>query len=313
MVRGREFRFSGHALFVTAFLLLGACGSRPVDAEPCPPAGFTKERLLELKDSKFKSLPAAQREALSLGLLACLKNPDPQLRDAIAFESLATLLRSQQVSAETASSMLQRLQPQLAPDVSDPDGFTKPFAALALADVARMDRLKQFLSLEQWSALLQAAAGYVTAVRDYRGFDSKAGWRHGVAHGADLLLQLGLNPRASKADLDVLLTAIAAQVVPAGDHFYIYGEPLRLARPVFYIAQRNLHSEQEWRTWLQVLVQPAPLPSWDDAFKSQGGLAKRHNTVAFLTSSYLLLQENGTSATRERLLEPFRAALAVVP
>ena len=313
MVRGRECGSGGHALLVTVGLLLSTCGAPRVSAEECPPAGFTKERLLELRDTKFNSLAAPQREALAQALLACLGNPDPQLRDAMAFESLATLLRSQQVSAATATSMLQRLQPQLAAGFSDRDGFAQPFAALTLAEVARMDRLKQFLSVEQWSGLLQSAAGYLSAVRDYRGFDSKAGWRHGVAHGADLLLQLGLNPRASKAELDVLLMAIAAQVAPAGDHFYIYGESLRLARPVFYIAQRNLHSEQEWRTWLQSLVQPAPLPSWDEAFKSQAGLAKRHNTVAFLTSLYLLLQENGTPAMRERLLEPLRAGLVAVP
>ena len=37
------------------------------------------------------------------------------------------------------------------------------------------------------------------SVRDYRGFDAKQGWRHGVAHGADLLLQLSRNRHAVDA------------------------------------------------------------------------------------------------------------------
>jgi len=305
---------SKRSVIATLCLVLSVCAwGRIASAEPCPPAGFTKQGLLELKAAQFSTLAAAQREPLALALLACLANPDPQLRDEIAFESLSTLLRSQQVSPQIATVILQQLQPQLAADASDPAGFTKPFAALALAEVARMDRLKQFLSSQQWSGLLQAATRYVSGVRDYRGFDANAGWRHGVAHGADLLLQLSLNPRASKADLDSLLDAIASQVVPAGGHFYIYGESLRLARPFFFIAQRNLHSEQEWRAWLQAISRPDPLSGWEAAFKSQEGLAKRHNTVAFLTSVYLLLQENGTPATRERLFEPLRAALAAVP
>src|SRR5258705_220852 len=76
-------------------------------------------------------------------------------------------------------------------------------------------------------------------VTDRRGFDATQGWRHGVAHGADLLLQLGLNPALSAAQLDAIVQAIASQVAPAGEHFYVYGEPERLARPIAYIAKRT--------------------------------------------------------------------------
>jgi hypothetical protein len=281
-------------------------------AESCPPAGFAKQQLLELKAAQFNPLPAAQREPLALALLACLANPDPVLRDEVAFESLAALMRSKQVSPPAANTLLERLQPQLVVNFPDPTGFAKPFAALALAEVARMDRIERFLTEQQWSALLQAASSYVSSVRDYRGFDPSEGWRHGVAHGADLLLQLSLNPRASKADLDAVLEAVASQVVPAGAHSYIYGEPLRLARPVFFIAQRNVHNEQEWSVWLQAISRPAPLSSWGEAFKSQSGLAKRHNTLLFLSSLYVVVQENAAPATRERMLKPLQAAVAAV-
>jgi hypothetical protein len=112
-------------------------------------------------------------------------------------------------------------------------------------------------------------------VRDYRGFDEREGWRHGVAHGADFALQLALNPALDRAALDRLLGAIASQVVPRGGHFYVYGEPERLAAPVLYIGKRNLHDVDEWRKWFAALAEPKPLASWRDAFKSQAGLAKR--------------------------------------
>ncbi len=281
--------------------------------QACPPEGFTRQQLLELQAAQFVKLPPARRDPLALGLLPCLGNADPVLRDEIAFESLSTLMRSKLVSREAATRILQQLQSQLAPDFKDPQGFIKPFAALTLAEVARMDRIERFLTEPQWSSLLQTATGYLASVRDYRGFDAQEGWRHGVAHDADLLMQIGLNPRASKSDLDSLLAAIATQVVPAAEHFYVYGESSRLARPVFYVAQRGLHTESEWTTWLQAIVRPAPLAAWSDAFKSQSGLAKRHNTVGFLTALYVLLQENGSPAARERLLKPLQAALAAVP
>lgn len=296
-----------------ALVLVQLLSARGVAAQTCPPQGFSKQQLQELKAAQLNSLEAARREPFALALLPCLGATDPVLRDDIAFESLSTLMRSQQLSAQTAISILQRLQPQLAADFSDPAGFIKPFAALTLAEVARMDRIERFLSEEQWSVLLQKATSYMSGVRDYRGFDQSEGWRHGVAHGADLLLQLALNPRASKSDLDAVLSAIATQVVPANAHFYIYGEPLRLARPVFFVAQRNLHTEQEWTAWLRAIAEPKPLSAWSEAFKSQSGLAKRHDTVGFLSGLYLLLQENGTPATRERMLKPLQTALASVP
>lgn len=52
-------------------------------------------------------------------------------------------------------------------------------------------------------------------MRDLRGFDAVQGWRHGVAHGADLLLQLALNPALRRVQAEALLAAIASQVLPA--------------------------------------------------------------------------------------------------
>ncbi len=281
--------------------------------QACPPEGFPRQRLLELKAAQFATLAPAQREPLALGLVACLGNADPLLRDEIAFESLSTLMRSRQVSPELAVKILQRLQPQLAAGFDDPRGFIRPFAALTLAEVARMDRIERFLTDQHWSSLLQTATAYLGSVRDYRGFDASEGWRHGVAHGADLLLQVSLNSRATKPDLDKVLSAIATQVAPAAHHFFIYGESSRLARPTFYVAQRGLHTEQEWGAWLQAVVQPAPLPSWSEAFKSPSGLAKRHNTANFLAALYVLLQEDGSPVARERMLNPLQEALAAVP
>jgi hypothetical protein len=51
-------------------------------------------------------------------------------------------------------------------------------------------------------------------VRDYRGFDTAEGWRHGVAHGADLALQLVLNPAVDKPQIERLLAAVGRQVAP---------------------------------------------------------------------------------------------------
>ena len=59
---------------------------------------------------------------------------------------------------------------------------------------------------------------------------------------ADLMLQLALNPALDKAQLDRMIAAVATQVTPPGEQFYVYGESARLARPVLYAALRGLHT-----------------------------------------------------------------------
>ena len=147
----------------------------------------------------------------------------------------------------------------------------------------------------------KTGADYLVSVRDYRGFDAGQGWRHGVAHGADLLMQLALNPALDRAQLDRILAAVATQVAPAGEHAYTYGEPERLARPVIFVLKRGLHDDVAWSLWLQGVVAPAPMADWSGAFGSQAGLAKRHNTRAFLLALYAGLQEGGDEALRARV------------
>ena len=262
-------------------------------AQTCPPAGMSREQLLELKSHEFKLSDTARRQALALDLVACLGSPDPTLRDGIAFEALAAWMRDKQLSPATVGAIRDQLVAQLAPDYPDPTGVKRPFAALVLAEVARVDRVEQFMTAQQLQQLVDAGTRYLQSVRDYRGFDEREGWRHGVAHSSDLMLQLAVNPRTTKAQLDQMLAAIASQVAPPGEHSYIYGEGDRLAQAVFYIAKRKLHTAEEWRKWFEQVAAPAPLANWGAAWASQRGIAKHHNTMQFLTTLYLYVRESG--------------------
>lgn len=285
--RGRLSRgwIRGLGLWV-ALMLLPA----PV-AGSCPPASFLRSDLMELKARDFRIDNSSTRESLALALLDCLGDPDPVLRDEIAFDALSTWMRAGQLSGTTATRILDTLLPGLAGDDPDPLGFARPFGALVLAEVARMDRLQAFLGEARLDALVGAASTFLAGEEDYRGFDEHEGWRHGVAHGADLVLQLALNRRVGKAGLDDMLSALASQIAPRAEHFYIYGEPERLARAAYYVASRDLHSEAEWTRWLERITDPAPLRDWSEAFESEEGLAKRHNTTYFLLALHLLVDQ----------------------
>src|SRR4029079_4781720 len=101
-------------------------------------------------------------------------------------------MRRDEIDSENLRRLRDALLPMLTAD--DAQGFRAPFAALVLSELARTDRIKPWLSADERKFLVQAATNFLVGVHDYRGFSDQDGWRHGVAHGSDFVLQLALNP-----------------------------------------------------------------------------------------------------------------------
>ena len=288
-------------------LLLLSC--LPALAADCPPTDWPRERLDALKAGGFEVADAAGRGDLALALVDCLGDPDPTLRDGIAYEALATWLRADALERDTRRGLMQALLVRVADDAPDGEGFAKPFAALVLAEVARTDRIEAWLTPAERQALLDAATAYVAGIRDHRGFTDGEGWRHAVAHGSDWLMQLALNPALDRPQLDAILAAVATQVAPADGHAYVHGESERLARPALFVLFRSLHTPEDWAAWLDGVSAPAPLADWREAFGSETGLARRHNVRAFLRALYTALDGAGNEALaayRPAVLEALR-------
>ena len=287
-------------------LAIGAGMSAPVKAA-CPPEGTDSSSLQLLREQKF-AVPDDTRAALAMGLLDCLASPDPTLRDGVAYEGLSAWLRAGQLDEEQRRAARDRLYTML--DASDESGFASPFAALVLSEVARTDRLQPWMSPGERADMVKRAVGYVATVRDYRGFDNVEGWRHGVAHGADWLLQLALNEQVDRKQLDSILSAVAVQAVPESGHAYVFGEPGRLARPVVYTAKRGLLTEVDWTVWFSAL--PSRLGEAKNAYADSAWLARRHDLMAFLMSVYL--EADQSSDANIRALKPAVVnALKAVP
>ena len=283
----------GRALFLNLLATLSCfAAANPVRAA-CPPPGDERASLEALKISGFEIADDARRQARALALLPCLADADPRLRDGIAFEAYYVWLRANRLDAVTRTELLERLGAMIEPGLADRDGFSQPFAALVLSEIARTDRVTPWFTPAQRATLVAQATRYLTSIRDYRGFDPNEGWRHGVAHGADLVLQLAMNPAVDRAGLDRLMSAVAAQVAPPGDHSYIDGEPERLARAVLFVAQRGLLTTSEWELWLRNLAAPPASASKADAYRTRAGLARYHNLNAFLYALYVNARESG--------------------
>jgi len=260
----------------------------------CPPEGTDAASLRLLKQQAFAMEDAAGRDALALGLVDCLSDPDPGMRDGIAYEALTAWLRGGQLAEPVRRQLLERLYARL--DGEDPEGFTHPFAALVLSEVARTDRLQPWLSADERADMVRRATRYLASVNDYRGYDAEEGWRHGVAHGSDWLLQLASNEQVGREQIERILAALTVQIVPEQAHAYVFGEPGRLARPIVFIARRGMLGEAEWQAWFTGLPQRLGTP--EQAYHDVAWLARRHDLIAFLGSLYLEADQSADANVR---------------
>jgi hypothetical protein len=268
--------------------------SAPAFAQPCPDVRT-----------------APDRHASALLLANCLGDPDPKVRDQLAFEGLSALMRSggfeRRTLIELKAALLDRLR---RPETT---AIAASFSALTLSEIARTDRITPWMRDGERQELVDAAGTFLSGVSDYRAFSDREGFVHAVAHGADFALQLGLNPAITKPQLAALLTAVATQIAPKDPRVaYWAGEPDRLARTVVFIAQRKLHTDDEWKAWFVTVMDPKPIPSWDAAFRSEVGIRRHHNVRAFLLS-VVASSTAAEDAGIRQLISPARDALKLVP
>jgi hypothetical protein len=270
---------------------------------------MTGPALAELKASGFTFEDADSPAPFLLAVTDCLDHPSPDIRDGFTYEAIATILRGGQIAEEDLRALLVKLTGMMkAPE--DPAGFRRPFAALALAEVVRTDRISAWMTPAERATLAKLGVDYITLIDDFRGYNEEEGWRHGVAHAADLLMQLSLNPALGAAEARLILDALFAKAAP-DEHFYIYGEPGRLARPVLFLALRDDIGEVDWSARF------GGLTAWfasnaDNVFNTQAGLARRHNVTAFASEIFIAAE----TSQDERLIDigaAAREALRAVP
>lgn len=247
----------------------------------CPPQGQSVELAQALVDSGYVIEDNSARQAYALELADCLASPDPLLRDRLAYTGLASWLRGEQIEVATRQALIERLRAVVEAG-PDPAGFHWSFSMMVLSELVRADRIDPQLSAEQLAAVAAQAAAAYRRIDDHRGYDAQDGWRHAPAHGADWLLQLAVHPGIGADTLASLLQALASQIAPPGTHAYIHSESERQARTTYFAYQRGLLDKAWWQAWLDGLSAPGELGQWGEAFDSEQGLARRHNTLAFL-------------------------------
>ena len=271
-------------LRLSVVMLIWFSGSVLAACPQLPPQAF-----LAIKAQQFTPALPTTPDQLALTWLDCLAEPNPVIRDQVVFEGYQHWLRQQRLSPATRDQLLQQVLVRLATPAAD--SVAPAFYSLLLAELVRVDRLTPYLSEAQRAEIIQRLVQQLKQVQDYRGFDAEIGWRHLVAHTADVMLQWALNPALTQVQASEILAALASQLAPS-NHFYHFGEPKRLAMPMLYLYLQGQVSESQLIEVWQRLVQRPELADPARLYQSEASLAVLHNVRSHLQAVYVMCQLN---------------------
>src|SRR5690606_30666641 len=189
-------------------------------------------------------------------LLGSLGSPDDELRDGIAYMTMAHWAERGVWSADDVRYVIAQVTPNLTRGIGEAgDGvILRSFSALTLSLAAYADWKHNYLTPEEYDAMVGAACNYLTAERDLRGYVVGPGWLHATAHTADVLKFLARSRHATADQLRRMLAAIAEKLATPADTVFIHSEDERLAMAVVDIAKRGMLTQDDFAAFLQRMM-----------------------------------------------------------
>ncbi|WP_225869009.1 MULTISPECIES: DUF2785 domain-containing protein [unclassified Nocardioides] len=232
--------------------------------------------------------PAEHRLSdLTADLTRMLGDPDPEVRDGLAYPFLATWIEHgvyDDLLAGLGDGMCAGLDVGIGEQDTD-TVFRRSFSALVLAECIDRDtrvRRQPPSRLLQWGDRLMA---WYVRERDLRGFVASKGWAHAAANGADALGALARSPYFGATELTVVLDVIADRVLDPATPVLLHGEPDRIAHAVMEVLRRDRVPLSVVEPWVRRLENGARVrtPAGVDPYATTG------NAQAVLRALYLQL------------------------
>lgn len=185
-------------------------------------------------------------------LTRMLGDPDPDIRDGIAFPTLATWIDEgvyDDLLVGLGDGMSHGLDFGLGL-TQDDSVFRRSYAALVLTECIDRSTTADLAGAEvvlRWGDRLM---GWLARERDLRGFVEGKGWAHALAHGADGLAALARSPHVGRLELTVILDVIADRLLAETDAYWTCGEEDRLALATVQVLQRNVLDLDVLEPWV---------------------------------------------------------------
>jgi hypothetical protein len=197
-----------------------------------------------------------------------LRSPKPEIRDSLAYSTLAAWIIRGNLPRDRQTDLGDRM----AARFTDQAVQARTFAPLILACLADRGLVE-----DRW---VNAFEQWYPAEADLRGYDPSLGWLHAVAHGADLLGELGMITTVAPQRM---LQLAAARLTRPTDFVWRDQEDDRLGYAIAQTLTRDDLGPAEATAWLDaiegLIEEPpeVPIP------------ANVSNTLRTLRSLYILL------------------------
>lgn len=273
-------------------------------AEPTHSVAFWRQ----IAQNKYVVPTDSDLGGLTRELTTMLGSPDPEVRDEIAYGTLANWIYQSRVLdpgalRALAAILLANLKEGIGERGTDRI-FRRSFSALTLSVVAARDNVAPFLDAPEFRRIYDASLVYLEAERDLRGYDPEHGWMHAAAHTADLLKFLARSRFLDPPEQGRLLDAIARKFTTAPAVF-THGEDERFARAVLSIVNRRDFDREVFSSWTSRL-RPPRLPAKPTAIELSSG----QNAKNLLAKLLVLLDADGQPSDGvQTARESVRAAL----
>ncbi|NED97241.1 DUF2785 domain-containing protein [Phytoactinopolyspora alkaliphila] len=216
-----------------------------------------------------------------------LSEPDPHVRDGIAYSVLQTWICEgvyDHLLAGLGDGLAYGLRDGLG-DTGDRVALRRSYSALTLAAVIARDNLVQSLSPTAVLTWADHAVAWLLGEEDLRAWVPELGWVHAITHGADLLGVLSASRHLGTDELTVLLDVIAERLLKPAEHQFEGLEDERLAFATMSLLHRDLVPTEALESWLDRLARPAE----DVDVSGPPGPANRANIVSYLKALHLQL------------------------
>jgi len=264
-----------------------------------------KQSWFDIRDNKYAIPEGYSAAELTEELFSYIGSLDPELRDAISYETFANWLDRRQYTPEQIRGYITRLVINLQSGLGEGDAdsvFLRAFSALFLAEIVHNDNKRVILDRDEIFSIYDKALAYLAEEQDPRGYVEGKGWAHALAHTADLLSVLVSNRFLTRVELEQIHKAIADKVTAPIEWVYTHGEDDRLVRVIIAANQRQLLDEFFFKQWLNSFVAPRK-HNWKGSFETPTKHTAFFNTRNFLRGLYLQVLQNGKLFNRDYLID----------
>jgi hypothetical protein len=251
--------------------------------------GVTSGYWERVRASGFRLPEDRPLDDLTTELVRMLGDPDPDVRDGLAYPVLATWIGEgvyDDLLTGFGDGIAEGLFVGLGEDGTD-SVLRRSFCALLLAETVLREQVARVVHSDAVFRWGDRAASWLVRERDLRGYIEGRGWAHSIAHGADLVAALARSQHFGKLELTVLLDVVADRLLTPTQYRLTHGEDDRLAFAVMTVLHRNLITIELLEPWVERLAAALVMPEHAEGSEGEPTTPEWPSAVAFNTASFL--------------------------